>query len=185
MNGQTAGSASREGIVHSNVWLGFARFSTPLPDAASARSELPSRRRAASSRSLACTMFCCLPTSCVSVVASVSSSATTAARKRWIMASLSLIGTRAQAGCAARAADVDLGVGQAVADGLVVRGTTPRKLDGHFVLYENTDAWPEAFIASYAYVGMEEGPRLSRIGATSTQASAVQSAVAGSSVRRR
>jgi hypothetical protein len=41
-----------------------------------------------------------------------------------------------------------------VADGLVPRGTTPRKLGGHFVLYENTDAWPSAFIAAPAVAGV-------------------------------
>ena len=34
-----------------------------------------------------------------------------------------------------------------VAPGLAVLGTVPRKLGDHFVLYENTDAWPVAFVA--------------------------------------
>ena len=45
-----------------------------------------------------------LPTSCVSVIASASSSATTPARKRCTMARFSASGTRPQAGSAARAA---------------------------------------------------------------------------------
>ncbi|MGE0447795.1 MAG: hypothetical protein AB7P99_21400, partial [Vicinamibacterales bacterium] len=35
-----------------------------------------------------------------------------------------------------------------VADGLAPRGTMPRKLGGQFVLYENPDAWPAAFLAA-------------------------------------